>query len=135
MRLTKRLCFGGAQAFTLVELLMVIAILGIITVIAIPTFTKYKLRGYKSTLDYDAKSVYISAQAYLTDHVGSTVDTLSKLQSGGYNASQNILLINGAISTSSGNIEIMSNVLKTHGLDNNSVIFSNGRIDLANTPY
>jgi len=123
-----------AEGFTLVELLIVMAILGIITAIAIPTFTKYKLRGYKATLDYDAKSVYTSAQAYLTDNLGATVDSVSKLRSGGYNASNDIIFVNGSITTSSGNVEIYSNVLKAQNLDNNSVIFGNGRIELANMP-
>jgi len=135
MSLKSRFWLSGAQAFTLVELLIVVAILAIITAIAIPTYTRYKLRTYKTTLDYDSKNVYISAQAYLTDHMEATVDTLAELQSGGYNASQNILLINGGISFTSGNIELVSTLLKSQGMDNNSVIFANGRINLANTPY
>ena len=124
----------GPCGFTLVELLIVVAVLAIITAIAIPTFTKYKLRGYKAALDYDAKSVYTAAQAYLTDNMGATVDTISELNTGGYLASPYIMFVNGSLSTSAGNIEIFSNILNVQGLDNNSIIFHNGRIAFVNTP-
>ncbi|MFQ5428084.1 MAG: prepilin-type N-terminal cleavage/methylation domain-containing protein [Thermodesulfobacteriota bacterium] len=127
---------AGSEAggFTLVELLVVVAVLAVIVAIAIPMFAKYKLRGYKAALDYDAKSVYTSAQAYLTDNMGATVDTVGELQTGGYNASPYILFVNGSLMANSGNIELISNVLKTHGKDNNSVIFYNGRIAFVNSP-
>ncbi|MFQ5353340.1 MAG: type IV pilin protein [Thermodesulfobacteriota bacterium] len=125
----------GHGGFTLVELLIVIAILAVITAIAIPSFTKYKLRGYKAALDYDSKSVYTSAQAYLTDNMGATVDTVGELITGGYNASPNIIFVNGSITTSAGNIELYSNILKAQNKDNNSVIFANGRIAFSNAPY
>jgi len=124
----------GQRAFTLVEVLIVIAIIGILSAIAVSMFTKYKMRSYKTVLDHDAKNVYISAQAYLTDNIGATVDTLSELNSGGYVTSPNIFFVNGNITTHSGNVEIYSDALNTQGKDNNSVIFANGRIVFANAP-
>ncbi len=124
----------GPAGFSLVELLVVVAIMGLIVAIAIPAFSRYKMRGYKATLDYDTKSVYLAAQSYLVDHNGATVDSISKLRAGGYNASENIILVNGSIAFNSGNIEIYSEVLKSQNLDNNSVIFGNGRIERANDP-
>ncbi len=125
---------NGASGFTLVELLVVIAIVAVLAAVAIPEFTKYKLRSYKTELDYDSKSVYIAAQTYLTDHVGATVDTLAELYSGGYNPSPHVVFAGGSISLNSGNIALYSNVLNSQQMDNISLIFANGRMDLVNSP-
>jgi len=121
------------DGFTLVELLVVIAIVSIISAIALPIFSKYRLRGYKTALDSDGRNAYIAAQAYLTDNIGATIDTISKLNSGGYTASTNINFVNGSLSATSGNIELYSQSLNAQNLDNNSVIFYNGRIDPVNS--
>jgi len=122
------------KGFTLVELIVIVAIVAILTVIAIPQFTKYKLRSYKAELDYDAKSVYIAAQTYLTDNMGATVDTLAELYDGGYNPSPNVVFAGGSISLTAGSISLFSNALKTQQMDNNSVIFANGRMEFVNSP-
>lgn len=123
------------RGFTLVEILIVVAIVAILAVIAIPRYNKYRLRGYKAELDSDSKSVYVAAQAYLTDNMASTVDTFAKLYSGGYRKSTNVVYVaGGAITISSGSISIYSSVLNSQGMDNNSVIFYDGRMELVNAP-
>ncbi len=74
----------GESGFTLVELLIVVAIIAILAAIAIPQFSKYKKRAYVATMNADIKNAYTAAQAYLTDWPNATVDSLAKLLEGGY---------------------------------------------------
>jgi type IV pilus assembly protein PilA len=63
----------GQKGFTLIELMIVIAIIGILAAIAIPQFTKYKSRGYIASTISDAKNVYTAVLAYVGDHPGSPI--------------------------------------------------------------
>jgi len=55
------------QGFTLVELMIVIAIIGILAAIAVPNFMAYQKKGYESAAKTQARNYYTAVQAYLTD--------------------------------------------------------------------
>ncbi|MFH1447153.1 MAG: prepilin-type N-terminal cleavage/methylation domain-containing protein [Chloroflexota bacterium] len=79
------------KGFTLIELMIAIAIIGILAAIAIPQFTVYKAKGYNAASKSDLKTAYTAAQAYFTDDPAATFDAAA-LTAGGYQATQGVVL-------------------------------------------
>ena len=53
----------GQKGFTLIELMIVIAIIGILAAIAIPQFVSYRQKGYNTDAKGELKSFYTACQA------------------------------------------------------------------------
>jgi len=55
------------KGFTLIELMIVIAIIGILAAIAIPQFSAYRTRSYNSAATSDLKNATTAQEAYFVD--------------------------------------------------------------------
>jgi type IV pilus assembly protein PilA len=87
----------GQKGFTLIELMIVIAIIGILAAIAIPQFTQYRKRAYDASAKADLKSAYTAAQAYFNDNpTGALTATTTEIDANGYKASAGVTTTVGA---------------------------------------
>ena len=56
------------EGFTLIELMIVIAIIGILAAIAIPQFSAYRMRSYNSAAEADLRNAATAQEAYYVDN-------------------------------------------------------------------
>lgn len=58
---------NNQKGFTLIELMIVIAIIGILAAIAIPQFSKYRAKSYNAASISDAKNLKTDLEAYYAE--------------------------------------------------------------------
>jgi type IV pilus assembly protein PilA len=56
------------EGFTLVELMVVVAIIGLLSAVAIPNFKKFQARAKTSEAKFQLSAVYTAQQSFFSDH-------------------------------------------------------------------
>ena len=75
----QKLANRNSKGFTLIELMIVIAIIGILAAIAIPNFLRYRDKAFCSKAETDAQNVIAALSSYFSDPDHTAIPSLAQL--------------------------------------------------------
>ena len=94
----------GNQGFTLIELMIVVAIIGILAAIAIPNFMTYQAKARQSEAKVGLGGIFTTATSYFAEN-GSFTATSSSLGYAPAGSPKYTFMYNGSINTGSTSVQ------------------------------
>src|SRR5207248_610697 len=93
------------QGFTLIELMIVVAIIGILAAIAIPNFIKFQARAKQSEAKTNLKAVFTAEKSWYGEH-----DTYASFGTAGYNPERGNRYYHQSMGANPGPPQIRANI-------------------------
>ena len=123
------------DGFSLLEILVVIAVLGILAAIAIPQLNLHRFKGFMATVRTDAKNVHTAVVSWAIDNPGASFPEISEFTGPGILPNYGVASISKGVKVSISNT---GDVTATHeGLLGSFKIYFQGanREDTLSPPY
>ena len=90
---------SNSKGFTLIELMIVIAIIGILAAIAIPNFIAYRNKAYCSATESDGQNIAAAIADYFADPTHNTTPSLTDVGGNTLLSTGNSATITGPMNT------------------------------------
>ena len=117
------------KGFTLIELMIVVAIIAILVAIAIPIFQQYRMRGWASAVRSDCRNAYTAIVAWQSDNPGAVIigETIPPATQGvTYTAIRTSPGVQVVIAGATGDITGTHNDITANGGGNYVITFNTG---------
>ncbi|HXH71449.1 MAG TPA: prepilin-type N-terminal cleavage/methylation domain-containing protein [Mariprofundaceae bacterium] len=92
------------KGFTLIELMIVVAIIGILAAIAIPQFSAYRIKAFNSAAESDLRNTKLAEEALFTDYQLYGTSVANTALAAAVGAAGNGAIVDGAVALGAGNV-------------------------------